>query len=108
MHIPANKECSQEKHGHNLCPSGKNSWCGIQRDLAKGTSEYPHEHLIPKAVANANLPTFEALSDEDLLACCLHGGTQNQNEVIDALIWQHATKFTMTPVIQIIILVEII
>ena len=25
---------------------------------------------------------------------CLHGGTQNRNEAINALIWQHATKQT--------------
>lgn len=29
-----------------------------------------------------------------LLSRCLHGGTQNQNEAINALIWQRATKET--------------
>ena len=49
---------------------------------------------IPEAVANAILPTFEALSEESLLMKCLHGGTQNQNETINGLIWQRATKET--------------
>lgn len=34
------------------------------------------------------------MSDEALLARCLHGGTQNQNEATNALIWQRATKET--------------
>lgn len=53
-----------------------------------------HTHTLPSAVANAIHPTFEALSDQDLLRRCLHGGTQNRNEAINALIWQRATKET--------------
>lgn len=79
---------------HDLCPEGENSWCGFQRDAAKGTSDYVHKDPIPEAVANAILPTFEALSEASLLSKCLHGGTQNQNEAINALIWQRATKET--------------
>lgn len=45
-------------------------------------------------MANAILPTFEALSDESLLSRCMHGGTQNQNETIIGLIWQRPTKET--------------
>ena len=41
-------------------------------------------------MANAVLPTFAPLSDEDLL----HGGSQNQDEAINVLIRQHATKET--------------
>jgi len=29
---------------------------------------------------------------DQLLSRCFHGGTQNQNEAINALIWQRATK----------------
>lgn len=35
---------------------------------------------------------FEALSEKNFLSQCLHGGTQNQYEAINALIWQWATK----------------
>ena len=79
---------------HDLCPSGADSWCGFQRDLANGTSDYQHDHPIPEAVADAIYPTFEALSDDSLLSRCLHGGTQNQNEAINGMIWQRATKET--------------
>ena len=47
----------------------------VQSDVTKGTSDYQHNHPLPKAVANSILPIFEALSDEDRLARCLHGGT---------------------------------
>ena len=49
---------------------------------------------ITEAVANVILPTFEALSEESLLSKCMHGGRQNQNESINGLIWQRATKET--------------
>lgn len=94
MAIWHHSQSTDESPDHDLSPTGENSWCGFQRDLAKGTSAYKHEHPLPKAVGNAILPTFEALSDEALLARCLHGGTQNQNEAINALIWQCATKET--------------
>ena len=45
------------------------------------------------AVADAIYQTFEDLSDRNLTRC-LHGGTQNQNEAINVLIWQRATKET--------------
>ena len=64
---------------HDLCPAGETSWCGYQRDKAKGTADYSHQHPLPEAVADAILPVFESLSDRELLRRCLHGGTQNQN-----------------------------
>ena len=92
MEIWHHMQSTNERPDHDLCPPGDDSWCGFQRDVAKGTSDYQHNHPLPTAVANSILPIFEALSDEDLLARCLHGGTQNQNEAINALIWQRATK----------------
>lgn len=80
---------------HDLCPARETSWCGYQRDNAKGTADYSHQHPLPEAVANEILPVFESLSDHELLRKCLHGGTQNQNEAINALICKgHATKET--------------
>ena len=61
----------------------------LQRDLEIGTSDYQHDHPIPEAVADVIHPTFKAL-----LSRCLHRGTQNQNEAINAMIWQLATKET--------------
>jgi len=71
--------------------------------MARGSSDYTHESPIPEAVANAIFPTFEALSEESLLSRCLHGGTQHQNEAINGLIWQRATKEThaSTPTVEL-------
>ena len=94
MAIWHHKKSTDDNPDHDLCPEGENPWCGFQRDAPKGTSDYIHKDPIPEAVANAILPTFEALSEESLLMKCLHRGTQNQNETINGLIWQHATKET--------------
>ena len=85
------------------CPVGEDSWCGFQRDVAKKTKIYTRKNPIPKAVASAIYPVFEALTTEELLSGCLHGGTQNQNEAFNALIWQRATKETHSglPTVQL-------
>ena len=83
---------TDESPHHHLCPEGETSWCGYQRDLANGTRLYHHDHPLPEAVAEEIRPIFDALSAESLLQSCLHGGTQNQNESFNALIWQRAPK----------------
>ena len=75
---------------HDLCPKGKDSWCGFQRDVATGQKSYKHDHSIPDAICQQILPIFKALSSDALLQACVHGGTQNQNEALNALIWQRA------------------
>jgi len=103
MAIWHHSKSTDEEPDHDLCPPGEESWCGFQRDISKGTADYVHESPIPEAVADAIYPTFEALSDKSLLSRCLHGGTQNQNEAINALIWQRATKEThaSTPTVEL-------
>ena len=61
------------------------SWCGFQRDVAKITSTYTRKNPLPKAVATAIFPVFEALAVEELLSGCFHGGTQNQYEAFNAM-----------------------
>ena len=48
---------------HDLCPPGENSWCGFQRDLEKGTSDYEHAHPLPGAVANTIHPVMKICCD---------------------------------------------
>ena len=78
----------QMKANYDLCPPGEHSWCGYQKDLALGTSDYKHGNILSRAVTDTIYPIFENLSEENLLKRCVHGGTQNQNESINALIWQ--------------------
>ena len=51
-------------------------------------------HPLPEAVSDSIRPVFTDLSKSQLRSSCLHGGTQNQNEAFNALIWQRATKET--------------
>ena len=80
MAIWHHTKSTDETPGHDRCPPGAESWCGFQRDLEKGTSDFQHDHPIPEVVADIIHPTLEALSDESQGVCtevhrCLHGGT---------------------------------
>ena len=87
-------QSTDENPDRSRCPVGEDSCCGFQRDVAKKTLTYTRKNPLPKAVATAIYPVFEALAAEELLSGCLHGGMQNQNEAFNALIWQRATKET--------------
>ena len=87
------RSTNKEPH-YDLCPTGITSWCGFQRDLANNTTACTSDHPLAAAIAEEILPIFKALSSKELLAACLHGGTQNQNESFNALVWQRATKET--------------
>jgi len=103
MAIWNHKRSTDENPHHELCPKGSNSWCGYQRDIANKQSKYQHDNPLPIAVASAIQPVFEALSDESLLKACLNGGTQNQTEAFNCLVWQRAPKRTHSglPTVQI-------
>ena len=78
---------SDEDLQHDYCPKGENSWCGWQRDVAKGVQTYKHKSPLAPAVVEVIKPVFEALSADELLDRCLEGATQNQNESINAVVW---------------------
>ena len=64
---------SDENPQHAFCPGGEDSWCGWQRDQAKGTNSYKHRSPLAPAVVVVIKPTFEALSADNLLDRCLEG-----------------------------------
>ena len=78
---------SSSKPQHQYCPTGEQSWCGYQRDLAKQTQEYEHHDVLPEAVVKCIAPVFDRLSKKELLDKCLHGGTQNRNESFHNVVW---------------------
>ena len=67
MAIWHHTQATDDNPDHDLCPPGEHSWCCFQRDQENGTTDYSHKHPLPAAVAKAILPSFEALSDRDLL-----------------------------------------
>ena len=94
MAIWNHSRSTDENPFHHLCPTGEESWCGFQRDAALGTNSYHHSHPLPSAVAEVVRGIFDALSSDTLLDACLHGGTPNQNESFNGMIWQRAPKIS--------------
>ncbi|ELU04515.1 hypothetical protein CAPTEDRAFT_218535 [Capitella teleta] len=54
----------------------------------------PVKNCLPEYVLTAIKPVFEALSSDELLNKCLHGGSQNTNESFHNLIWERCPKTT--------------
>ena len=90
--ILRHKGSTDENFDHSLCPSGKDSWCGWQKDKASGTCDYKHKHSLPPAVIEAVTPVFDDLCKDELLEKCLDGFTQNACESFNALIWKRCPK----------------
>lgn len=59
---------------YDFCFEGENSWCGFQRDVVKGISDYIYKDFILGVVVNVILLIFEVLSEESFLMKCLYGG----------------------------------
>ena len=75
------------------------------KGIKQGTTDYHHDHPLLRAVAKAILPSFEALSDLDLLRRCLC----REPQALSALIWQWATKETLSglPVVELATLLAV-
>lgn len=81
---------SNEEPNHELCPQN-DSWYGYNKALGLNTS-YDHIHTLPKPVMEVIKPVYEDLTNIDLLKRCLHGQTQNPNEIFNSCIWQRIKK----------------
>ena len=60
-------QSTDENPDHSRCPVGEDSLCVFQRDIAKKTTTYSRKNPLPKAVASAIHPVFEAFTKFDLL-----------------------------------------
>ena len=85
-------ECEDKKKQHRSCPNGSNSWCKWQKDQALGTSTYKGNDCLPSVFLKLLKPIFTTLSDSKLLARCVRGTTQNNNESINAMVWARCPK----------------
>ena len=47
---------------------------------------------MPLVIKDKIYPIFKDLSANELLEKCLHGQTQNANEALNGMIWQHCPK----------------
>ena len=85
--------CSSVKYNYHVhCPTGVDSWCTYQLDVANTTKMHKSTKGLPEEAIKYLKPIFESLSDDSLLLKCLHGKTQNQNESFNGLIWRRTPK----------------
>ena len=93
------KHCSStpENPRHEDCPSGNESWCSYNRDLATGqTTHCPIQDPLPQAVVNAIQPTFDRLGDKHFLSGCEKCLNQINNESLHHVIWGMSPKEQFT------------
>ena len=82
-----------ENADHSLCPSGKNSWCSYQKDIANGTSLHlPIKNALRPAVVEVITPLFQRLADRNFIAAVQECYTQNPCESFNHLLWSLAPK----------------
>ena len=79
---------------HKFCPRSDTSWCIWQADQVTSQNRYKVKLSLPVAICNLIKPIFIDLSADSLLTKCLHGGTQNNNESINNVIWKKCPKQT--------------
>ena len=79
---------------HHFCPKSTTSWCKYQVDQVNSMSDYIEKPDLPIALRKKLEPIFRELSSPELLAKCMHGQTQNNNESINGVIWKRCPKDT--------------
>ena len=81
-------------HKPRFCPRFSESWCKYQRDQLTGESTYKERITIRSAIVKVLKPTFSHadLGNDELLKKCLHGETQNPNELFHNMIWKRCSK----------------
>lgn len=66
---------------HEDCPTGKDSWCSYNRDIATGKSTHkPIKNPLPPAVVSTVESLFNRLGSEQFLASCEECKRQSLNE----------------------------
>ena len=77
---------------HRFCPSGEETWCKYKRGKMTGKSNIKETINLPESIHDIISPIFTTLSNDDLLAKCVHGETQNPNEAFNNIIWTRCPK----------------
>ena len=72
---------------HQFCPVSAGSWCKYKVDQVMGTSKYIEKPGLPIPLRKKLELIFCELRSPELLAKCLEGSTQNNNESLNGVIW---------------------
>ncbi|GFW12199.1 uncharacterized protein TNCV_5111441 [Trichonephila clavipes] len=85
--------CSNAKQQmHGQCPVGPDSWCKYQQAVSKDKIYLDKSKGLPPNLINIIKPTYMKLCDQNLLAKCLPGKTQNSNECFNGILWKFIPK----------------
>ena len=76
---------------HQFCDKDS-EWCKM-RQAEKAGESFVDKPGLPVAVRDKIMPIFRQLSVPELLAKCLHGKTQNNNEGLNSFIWKRFPKY---------------
>ena len=90
---------------HSKCPDGisehhgTRNWCFYNRAIAEGRKPESHTEKTMKTALSETvvckiIPIFQRLAADLLLDRCLLGRTQNANESLHHMIWEHCPKTT--------------
>ena len=75
-----------------MCARSSQSWCKFHADKINNTGLYKNKLGLPSVVRDATKPAFMDLSDDNLFKKCLHGQTQNNNELLNGVIWKQCPE----------------
>lgn len=85
-------ETSSLEEQHKLCPKHHDSWCKFWKDRVNKTNTYDNQKRLSDVFLQELKAIFVRLSKDDLLARCLKGLTQNQNESMNGQLWSRCPK----------------
>ena len=88
---------TDEEPHHRQCPEGPDSRCFYQKALARGEEppshkDHPSSTYLTTDVTHRIIPVYRRMADEALMKRLVHGGTQNTNECLNAVIWSRCPK----------------
>lgn len=74
------------------CPQGPDNLCRYKQDKANNTSLYKPGPGLSDNIIKLVKPIYARLSSDDLLKKCVDGKTQNQNVLLNGMIWNWLPK----------------
>ncbi|GFY29074.1 uncharacterized protein TNCV_4722021 [Trichonephila clavipes] len=81
-------KAKQQMHG----PVGPDSWRKFQQAVSKDKIYIDKSKGLPPNLINIIKPTYMKLCDQNFLAKCLPGKTQNSNECFNGILWKFIPK----------------
>ena len=91
--IPYHYANTTDKSMHTNYPTGHQSWCGYQTDIANGISTYkPFKHPLSEAIVKQVTSIFSCLANESFLEGCKNVSNQNANESFNNVLWNFCPK----------------